>query len=144
MAGRIQNLKPWRKGVSGNPGGRPKRKPIEEELLRLIDERVSPRDKRTHARKIAEAMLRAAGNGNVNAFMAVADRVDGRVPLAEESSDARGQTIEIIIQDMANTRLPLPGKEQSYDDLARRPSGERPNFGTSFAESRALKEKADG
>ena len=23
--GRVQNLKPWPKGVSGNPGGRPKR-----------------------------------------------------------------------------------------------------------------------
>lgn len=82
MAGRIQNLKPWPKGLSGNPGGRPKRKPIEEELLRLIDERAGPKDGRTHARKIAEAVLKAAGQGNVKAFVAVAERVDGKVPQA--------------------------------------------------------------
>jgi len=29
---RTKNLKPWPKGVSGNPGGRPKRKPVTEAL----------------------------------------------------------------------------------------------------------------
>lgn len=51
----------WKKGQpSPNPSGGPKRKPIEEELLRLIDEKAGRKDKRSHARKIAEAMLKAA------------------------------------------------------------------------------------
>jgi len=29
---RTKNLKPWPKGVSGSPGGRPKRKPVTEAL----------------------------------------------------------------------------------------------------------------
>jgi hypothetical protein len=51
----------WKKGgPSPNPSGRPKHKPIEEELLKLIDSQVDSRDKRTHARKIVDAMLRQA------------------------------------------------------------------------------------
>lgn len=40
-----QNLKPWPKGVSGNPkGGRPPRKPIEEVIQEFLAERVSPKN----------------------------------------------------------------------------------------------------
>ena len=38
MSDRTANLKPWPKGVSGNPGGRPKKKAITEELERLLAE----------------------------------------------------------------------------------------------------------
>ncbi len=37
MAGRVENLRPWQPGQSGNPGGRPKKKPITEELERPLD-----------------------------------------------------------------------------------------------------------
>jgi hypothetical protein len=40
VSGGTANLKPWPKGVSGNPGGRPKRKPITEELERLLAEQA--------------------------------------------------------------------------------------------------------
>jgi hypothetical protein len=33
---RTQNLRPWAKGVSGNPGGRPKRKPVTEALEAFV------------------------------------------------------------------------------------------------------------
>lgn len=79
MAGRTQNLKPWPKGVSGNPGGRPKRKPIEEALLAAL--------KPAEAQAVAQALIRQAKRGNVRAFDSLADRVDGKVPQALTGDD---------------------------------------------------------
>ena len=36
MGGHVQNLKPWPKGISGNPGGRPKKKLIDQALEELL------------------------------------------------------------------------------------------------------------
>jgi hypothetical protein len=72
-------LKPWPKGVSGNPGGRPKRKPIEEALLAAL--------KPAEAQAVAQALIRQAKRGNVRAFDSLADRVDGKVPQALTGDD---------------------------------------------------------
>ena len=37
VAGRVENLKPFAKGVSGNPGGRPKTAHISEALRRALE-----------------------------------------------------------------------------------------------------------
>ena len=34
------NLRPWRKGQSGNPRGRPKKKPVTEAIEELADEKL--------------------------------------------------------------------------------------------------------
>ena len=39
---RTENLTPWPKGVSGNPGGRPKEKPISEAYKTRLAERLPP------------------------------------------------------------------------------------------------------
>ena len=79
MNGRIENLKPWQPGQSGNPGGRPRTAPITE-LLRELLQKPYPGDKqnRTYAHKIAEAMLKRASQGDVRAAREVADRTEGR------------------------------------------------------------------
>ena len=99
---RANHLKDYRfpKGFSGNPTGRPKRKPIEEQLLRLIDGKAGPRDKRSHARKVAEAILKQAGRGNVKAFVAVAERTDGKVPQPVALTSADGGKLVIEIRDI--------------------------------------------
>ena len=78
-SGRVENLKPWAKGVSGNPGGRPRTASIAA-LLRELLEKPCPGDKqnRTYAHKIAEAMLKRACHGDVRAAREVADRTEGR------------------------------------------------------------------
>jgi len=87
VAGRTQNLKPWPKGFSGNPGGRPKRKPIEEALLAAL--------KPAEAQAVAKALVRQAKRGNVRAFDSLADRVDGKVPQAVTGDD--GGPLEIVV-----------------------------------------------
>ena len=77
-SGRVENLKPWAKGVSGNPGGRPRTAPITE-LLRELLQKPCPGDtqNRTYAHKIAEAMLKRTSQGDVRAAREVADRTEG-------------------------------------------------------------------
>jgi hypothetical protein len=77
-----QNLKPWPKGTSGNPAGRPRRDKITTALLEEVA-KVSPHDRagRTNAELIAEAMVRRATRGDVQAAKEIARRTEGRAPL---------------------------------------------------------------
>ena len=83
MAGRIENLKPFPKGVSGNPSGRPRRAALSEALRNLLDERC-PTDeaRRTNAEVIAERLVLAALAGSIQAMREIADRSEGKVPIA--------------------------------------------------------------
>jgi hypothetical protein len=40
MAGRIDNLRPWKPGQSGNPCGRPKRKWLTDAIEEMLQERL--------------------------------------------------------------------------------------------------------
>ena len=77
--GRVENLRPWQPGQSGNPGGRPKRKLLTDAYARILDIPV-PGDKEGHtfAEAIAFAMAKEAIKGKVNAAAEIADRVEGR------------------------------------------------------------------
>src|SRR5947209_16776029 len=70
VAGRIENLKPWPKGISGNPGGRPKRD-VSAEIAQAIFERNQD--------VIYKVMLRELKSGNARVFATLADRAYGKV-----------------------------------------------------------------
>jgi hypothetical protein len=75
----LANLKPWPKGVSGNPGGRPRKQPITEAYLEVAG-RTVPGDSqgRTYAQAAAERQFRAALKGSTSAIREIADRLEGR------------------------------------------------------------------
>jgi len=69
VAGRVQNLTPWKPEQSGNPGGRPKRD-MAAEIARAIFER--------DAGAIERAFTAALRKGDTNVFRALADRAYGK------------------------------------------------------------------
>ncbi len=84
--GNKSNLKPWRKGQSGNPKGRPRKADCLTSLLKEEIEKVDPKDKhkRTFRELIVIATMRLAMKGNAAALREVWDRMDGKVKDAVE------------------------------------------------------------
>jgi hypothetical protein len=76
--GHAHNLKPWPKGVSGNPGGRPKKKLVTDELERLLQAEAPDAEGRTWATVIAEALLQQARKGDVRAIAELTNRIEGK------------------------------------------------------------------
>lgn len=68
---------PWSKGQSGNPGGRPKRKPLTFELARQLRQ-TSEDSPFTNAQAIAAEMIRLARGGDVPAARLIWEYVEGK------------------------------------------------------------------
>ncbi len=98
---RLAGLRPpWPKGVSGNPGGRPKKKVITEAMEQLATEQV-PREvlrrlrlpglradaKVTWAYVIARGIAISAAKGRAEACSVFADRLEGKVAQAITGAD---------------------------------------------------------
>ena len=81
----------WRKGASGNPGGRPKSRLLSEalrnRLAQIVDDDPTGR---TFAEAIADNLVRIAcsqGPNAVHAANEIADRIEGRAPQSIQISD---------------------------------------------------------
>lgn len=71
----IPGSKPFQKGQSGNPSGRPK-----DYLTQALRQRVGPED----AKKLAETLLALALAGDMKALQEVFDRVEGKAIARQE------------------------------------------------------------
>ena len=91
--GRPENLRPWPKGVSGNPGGRPKGivgKAVLRELRR-------PAEKgQTKLQALAGAQVDKAIQGDTRAAEFVRDSVDGRPSANDPSAGTGGVIVNIL------------------------------------------------
>jgi hypothetical protein len=74
----------WKPGQSGNPGGRPKWKPLTEALQALLDEEPAL------ARELMKATIIKAGRGDVSAVNTIWDRLEGKVPQSVGGSTELG------------------------------------------------------
>ena len=105
MAAHVQNLKPWPKGVSVNPGGRPKKKLITDELERLLQQQAPGDSGKTWASVIAESLLRQAAKGDVRAISELANRIEGK-PLQAVDLDLNSSSeIETMTDEELKPRL---------------------------------------
>lgn len=85
-----QNLKSWRPGQSGNPGGRPRKRLIDDALEDLL----SSNDAQA-ARDVASALLKRARRGDLRAIQLIAERTQGKPTGAVEISGPDGGALEI-------------------------------------------------
>jgi len=81
-ARRLANLRPFPKGVSGNPGGRPKGQSLTAELRRLAMEGDTPR-------QIAQQIIEKARTGSIDHLRLLFDRCEGLLtkPISVEAKD---------------------------------------------------------
>ncbi len=91
----LANIKPWKKGESGNPSGRPKRRPITEAYM-LLSKRKLPK-------KIREAL-------GLSSAATWADGVAyGQMLNAAKGKHGNAQEIREAIEGKATQRIELSG-----------------------------------
>jgi hypothetical protein len=100
----------FKKGQSGNPHGRPKRKPLTEVLLRALG---NPEQ----CEAIVAMWLKQAQKGSINHLREMLDRVEGRVPQPlsvsghvthEMTDEEKARAREILARMTAYDAQPLP------------------------------------
>lgn len=92
---KLANLKPFKPGQSGNPGGRP-RKIITEGFDDILSEVVVRRKKRdTRLRHMLRAIVDEAIAGKIPAFSEITDRIEGKAMQAHQVSGPGGGAIQV-------------------------------------------------
>jgi uncharacterized protein DUF5681 len=91
----------WKKGISGNPRGRPKKEDCLTSLLRAEIQKACPadREKRTWKELVVRATLQLAMKGNATALKEVWERLDGKVLQTERlqlGEDGKQITISVV------------------------------------------------
>lgn len=88
--------KPFQKGKSGNPGGRPKGIPnLSTILVNVLGK--NGKEKQTEAEKILEALKKKALNGDVRAAELLLDRAYGKPKQGIELSNPDGETLRLKV-----------------------------------------------
>ncbi len=90
MAEHTANLKPWKPGQSGNPGGRPRKRLIDEALQDLLASNDGEA-----ARDVAAALVKRARKGDLRAIQLIAERTQGKPMRAIEISGSDGGALDI-------------------------------------------------
>ncbi len=85
------NLKPWKKGQSGNPRGRPKGRSLTDALRKLLDEGIDGKDL---ADALAKKAYAQAMKGDFRFFNMIMERLDGKV--ADQHQADHEHTITVV------------------------------------------------
>ena len=120
----LQNLKPFQKGESGNPGGLPKGTPkVSIALMKLLAARPDDDFKpATRAEQIALALCQKASSGDVSAIRELSDRTEGKSPakINLNKGDGHMERYRQLALDMA-AKYDKPLDEVVADIIEREP-----------------------
>lgn len=90
---RLANLRPFKKGESGNPSGRPKTKDLSDALRRKLAEKMPDAADKTIADAVADSLVKKAIDGDVQAIREVWNRVEG-MPLRTVDVDVEMSVVD--------------------------------------------------
>lgn len=106
MADKLENLKKFEKGESGNPNGRPKGAKSLSTILRdMLDESIDVKEgdkviKKNFADVIVRKLIQKANAGEIKAITEIFDRVEGKskqaVDVTTKGESINKITVEII------------------------------------------------
>jgi hypothetical protein len=99
-----ENLKPWPKGVSGNPNGRPKKNGCMTEILRKGLKAKGP-DGRPNKEAIVDKIIALGREGEKWAAELVWERCEGKVPTPLQHSGPEGGAIPLTIASEDAARI---------------------------------------
>ncbi len=115
----LANLRPFRKGQSGNPKGRPKSITLSEAYRRELA-KVDPNDeqKRTFAEVLAGQTILKAKGGDVAAIKEIADRTEGKAKQSITLTLDKREQVERAVDHMIRS-AEANGDRLSRDDAIR-------------------------
>jgi len=95
----------WRPGQSGNPDGRARTKIITDIIRKIANEEVEAKGPDGNVRNIkrlrqsTEALFEEAAKGNVAAYNAIAERLEGKVPNENHNTNEVGDnTLQALLE----------------------------------------------
>jgi hypothetical protein len=127
----IKNLKPFRSGVSGNPGGRPKlsvelrvaRRENTERVIKLVHQYVGMSGEEARQRQsvptavqteeMIQAQISKAKEGDTNAFKFIVEVMCGKIPESDEITPSESLTLEEKIDLMRKGLAALEAEARS-------------------------------
>lgn len=108
----LKNLKPFKKGQSGNPAGRPQRRPITKWLSVIAETRIEESERKrlklprgsTYGRALAIRMYQQAIEGDIRAAKEIREAIEGKAerPMADEEKTLG----ELLLADADDIVLP--------------------------------------
>jgi hypothetical protein len=105
----------FRKGQSGNPGGRPRHDTLTASLLAKLKEWAPGADDKTVADCLATVLIREALLGNIQAIKEIVDRTEGR---AKQALDVDIRTMWNITELMSGGLTEAIHEERLSQDQA--------------------------
>jgi hypothetical protein len=108
----IANLKPFPKGVSGNPSGRPKN--VLSKAIRKKLEEVEEGHDKSVAERITDKLAELALSGNIEAIKLLGDRSEGRPRQSVSFDVGERERYERMVENMIESEA-AEGRELSRE-----------------------------
>jgi hypothetical protein len=125
--GRIENLRPpWKPGESGNPDGRPKKRPISDRYNSFAETPL-PKKRRlelglprgtTYGDALTMRLFDAAIDGNCRAAREIREAIEGRPNEPSETIQSPIRDVKVIVDKLFGGRNELPTDASSVPNTS--------------------------